>query len=153
MTDTCYFEDFNQGARFESGSYTVQKEEAIDFALSYDPQAQHVDEEAAKGSMFGKLVISGWHTAAISMRLKLQTPLAKVHGGLVGMGLESVRWLKPVCPGDSLYVVITILQTRVSNSNPSRGVVKYKLETFNQEGVLVMELITAVTMPRKNAGK
>lgn len=147
MPDAYYFEDFAIGQTFTSDSYVVDRDTAIAFAREYDPQGQHIDDEAAKHSVFGALVISGWQTAAISMRLKLQTPLGKVANGLVGVGLESVRWPKPVLPNDMLHVVITIVDKRVSNSRPDKGIVKYQLETLNQRGEKVMHAVTAVFMP------
>ncbi len=147
MPESYYFEDFTIGQQFKSGEQIVDREHAITFAKEYDPQPHHTDEIAAKESIFGALVISGWQTAAISMRLKLQTPLAKVAHGLVGIGIESVRWPKPVLPNDTLHVLITVLEKRISNSRPTHGILKYKVETFNQHNVQVMEMITAVFMP------
>lgn len=149
MIEAYYYEDFSVGQQFKSGERVVDRDIAIAFARDYDPQAQHIDEEAAKDSIFGGLVISGWQTAAISMRLKLQTPLANVARGLVGIGLESVRWPKPVFPDDTLHIVVTILEKRVSGSRPDKGIVKYNVETFNQRNEKVMEMVTAVFMPRK----
>jgi acyl dehydratase len=149
MRKALYYEDFEAGQQFHSGPYEMDKESVIHFARQYDPQPQHTDEEAAKESLFGQLVASGWHTAAASMRMKLDSPLANVAGGLVGMGLESVKWPRPVLPGDSLRIVITILEKRVSNSRPDRGVVRYKVETFNQKDEKVMEMVTAVIAPRR----
>lgn len=146
-----YYEDFEVGQQFRTGTQEVDRDIAIAFARDYDPQPQHIDEEGAKKSIFGQLVISGWQTAAISMRLKLSTPLAKVANGLVGVGLESVKWPRPVLPGDTLYVIVTVLEKRTSNSRPDKGIVKYKVETFNQRDEKVMEMITSVFMPRKPA--
>ncbi len=144
-----YYEDFEVGQQFKTGTQHVDRDVAIAFARDYDPQLQHIDEEAAKNSVFGQLVISGWQTAAISMRLKLTTPLAKVANGLVGVGLESVKWPKPVLPNDVLYIIVTILEKRVSGSRPDKGIVKYKVETFNQRDEKVMEMTTSVFMPRR----
>lgn len=142
-----YYEDFTVGQQFTGGGYAVTKDEAIAFASAFDPQFFHVDEEAAKGSIFGKLAVSGLHTAAISMRLKIDSPLSKVAGGLIGLGLESVKWPQPVYPGDTLRIVITITSKRLSQSNPSKGVVHYRIDTFNQHDSLVMKMDTAVLVP------
>jgi acyl dehydratase len=149
-----YFEDFTQGQQFTNGGYTVSKEQAIAFAKDFDPQYFHVDEEAAKSSIFRKLAVSGVHTAAISMRLKIDSPISKVKGGLVGLGFESLKWPMPVYPGDCLRIVITITAVRKSKSNPSNGVVSYRVETFNQDDKLVMQMETAVLVPcRQQSGE
>ena len=153
MPKELYYEDFVAGQQFHSKrSYKIETENALAFAKEFDPQAQHTDEAVAKNSLFGKLVISGWHTAAATMRLKLDTPLANVANGLVGMGLENVRWPRPVTPGDALRVVVTVLDKRLSRSKPDKGIVKYKVETFNQRDELVMEMTTAVIAPRRDPG-
>jgi acyl dehydratase len=151
MTTTLHYEDFSTGQTFAAGGYTITKESAIAFAREYDPQYFHIDEEAAKSSFFGGLAVSGWQTAAASMWLKLQTPLGKVAGGLIGMGLEHLKWPRPVYPGDTLRIVVTITGTRVSNSRPSHGVVQYKVETYNQNDALVCVGGTAVMVPKRGA--
>lgn len=151
MTDALYFEDFDVGQQFTAGSVVLEKDHALRFAQAYDPQVFHVDEEAARGSFFGRLVVSGWQTAAVTMRLKTASDLGKVAGGLVGLGLESVKWPRPVYPGDTLRIVITITEKRPSQSKPTYGIVKYKVETLNQRGDLVMEMHTAVWVPRGSA--
>lgn len=148
MTHTpLYFEDFAAGQEYKAGGYTITKEKSVAFCNEFDPQYFHVDEEAAKGSVFGTLICSGWHTAAVTMRLKAQSGLEKVAGGLLGMGLETVKWPRPTFPGDTLDATFTILETRRSASKPTHGVVKYKGETRNQNGEVVMEMHTAVWVP------
>lgn len=147
MSTELYFEDFYAGQRFISGHHAISRAEAVGFAHEYDPQYFHVDEEAARSSPFGKLAVSGWQTAAITMRLKAKSGLEKVSGGLIGMGLESVVWPQPVYPGDTLNAVFTVLETRRSKSKPTHGVVKYRGETFNQNGEIVMRMVTAVWVP------
>ncbi|MFO0390104.1 MAG: MaoC family dehydratase [Alphaproteobacteria bacterium] len=143
-----YYEDFTIGQTLESRSqYTISRENAIAFAQEYDPQAQHLDDEKAKDSIFGALVVSGWHTAAVTMRLKTQTDLADIEGGLVGLGTESMRWPRPTMPGDTLRLVITILDKRLSQSKPGKGIIRYKAETLNQKGELMMEMFTNVIVP------
>ncbi len=149
MSNILYFEDFHADQVFEQGGYTITKEAAIAFATEFDPQYFHIDEEAAKASYFKSLAVSGWHTAAASMRLKVQTPLSKVAGGLIGMGLEQMRWPRPVYPGDTIRIVITILETRISKSRPTSGIVKYRVDTYNQRDELVMDGLTAVIVPRR----
>lgn len=150
MSEPLYYEDFSVGQQFGSArSYVIEKDDALAFAREFDPQAQHTDEEGAKKSLFGELVVSGWHTAAASMRLKTETELFKVADGVVGMGLESVRWPIPTRPGDALRITITILAMRASTSRPDKGIIKYKVETFNQRGELAMEMITSVMVPRR----
>lgn len=149
MSEALYFEDFDVGQQFREGSFLTTKEHAAAFAREYDPQYFHIDGEAAKQGIWGGLVLSGWHTAAISMRMKIATPLGRVAGGLIGLGIESIRWPQPVYPGDALSITITILDKRVSQSKPTYGVVRYRLETFNQRHELVMDMVTAVWMPRR----
>lgn len=150
MGEELYYEDFKVGQQFKSArNYVIEKDDAIAFAREFDPQRQHTDEEGARDSLFGELVVSGWHTAAASMRLKTETELFKVAEGVVGMGLESVRWPVPTRPGDALRIVITILAMRASTSRPDKGIIKYKVETFNQRDELAMEMITSVMVPRR----
>jgi len=150
MSNPVYFEDFHAGQKFESSTQPMALDEIITFAKAFDPQPQHIDIEAAKGTLFGTLIASGWHTGAVAMKQKLETPLGRVSTGLVGMGLEQVRWPRPVYPGDSIRSIVHVLETRISTSRPEKGVVKYRVETLNQKGEPVMEMTTAVLMPRKN---
>lgn len=147
MADELYFEDFEIGQEFHTDSHLVTKESSIAFAKDYDPQYFHIDEEAAKHSPFGRLVTSGWQTAAITMRLKAGSAMNKVAGGMVGMGIETVKWPKPVYPGDTLRAVITIVEKRRSQSKPTHGIVKYRMETFNQHEEQVLEMVTAIWVP------
>ncbi len=146
-----YYEDFSVDQRFESAPHTTTMEEALRFAQRYDPQAQHLDAEAAKESLFGKLVLSGWETASIAMSQKLASPLGKVAQGLVGIGVESMRWHIPVVPGDTLTTITTITNTRVSSSWPEKGIVQYRVESINQHGKRVLEMQVSVLMPRRPA--
>lgn len=149
---TLYFEDFYVGQVIPGGStHTMDKADVIDFARRYDPQPQHVDDAAARHTQFGTLVASGMHTAAISMRIKLDGPLGQVVGGLQGLGLENVRWTQPVKPGDTLRIVTTIVGLRPSQSKPGKAVMQYKVETFNQHNERVMEITTSALMNRRPA--
>lgn len=146
-----YYEDFEPGQEFKSSdTYTIDKDDAIAFAKEFDPQIQHIDEARAADTTFGRLVVSGWHTAAASMRLKTLTDLFNVAGGLIGIGVENIGWPRPTLPGDTLNLVITILEKRTSNSRPDKGLVKYKMETFNQRGDLAMSSTVTVIVPRRS---
>ncbi len=152
MRKALYYEDFTVGQEITSSEpYEMSKEAIIAFATEFDPQPMHIDEEGAKNSLFGRLVASGWHTSSATMRLKTQTLLADLAGGLVGMGVESVRWPRPTLPGDKLRLLITILDMRESKSKPDKGIIKYKVETFNQHDELVMEMVTAVIATRRGS--
>ncbi|MBM3617086.1 MAG: MaoC family dehydratase [Alphaproteobacteria bacterium] len=147
MSAELYLNDFRPGQEFLSPTHTLSLEEAVSFAKQYDPQYYHIDVEAAKKGPYGRLIASGWQTAAITMKLKAATELANVAGGLLGLGLESVKWPRPVYPGDTLRVVLTVLDVRRSNSKPTHGVVKYSMDTYNQHDEKVMEAVTAVWVP------
>lgn len=147
-----YYDDFTVGEQIVSArSQTMTAEAIIDFAREFDPQPQHVDPDAARHTQFGELVASGWHTGGVSVRLKLETKLGQVVGGLAGLGLETIRWPQPVRPGDALSVRVTILEKRDSISRPEQGIVRYRVETLNQQGALVMEIFTAVLMRKRPA--
>lgn len=151
MSTPLYYEDFTIGQTLESRThYTIDRASAIHFAKEFDPQHQHIDDEKARESIFGELVVSGWHTAAATMRLKTETDLVHIAGGLVGLGTETMRWPRPTMPGDTLRLVITILDKRLSQSKPGKGVIKYKAETLNQKGELMMEMVTHVIVPCRN---
>lgn len=152
MKKELYYENFAVGDVLHSGDYTIAREDAVAFAREYDPQAQHLGDAEAAASLFGALIVSGWQTAAISMRLKMTSAFAQTPEGIIGMGLESVRWPHPVYPGDTLHITITILEMRHSASRAGRGVVKYRLTTFNQHDVPVMEMVTTVLMPLRPQG-
>ena len=141
-----YLEDLAAGQTFRSGTITVDRQSIVAFAAEFDPQPFHLDESAATGSLFGRLVASGWHTAALTMRLLVSGGF-QVAGGLIGMGVESVRWPRPVYPGDVLHVESEVLEVRTSQSNPARGVVKIRNTTVNQDGQPVMIQIASLTVP------
>ena len=145
-----YFEDFEIGQRLETEHFAIDKKRALAFAHEYDPQYYHVDEEKAKDGPYGRLIVSGWQTAAVTMKLKTTSKLVEIAGGLLGLGVESLKWPRPVYPDDELHAVITITDKRPSNSKPTHGIVKYKVETLNQNDELVMEMQTAVWVPRRS---
>jgi acyl dehydratase len=135
-----YWEDFPVGHVREFGSMLVTRESVIEFASQFDPQPFHLDEEAAKHSLFGRLAASGWHTCAMAMRMMCDEYLLD-SASLGSPGLESLRWLKPVYPGDTLSVRLTTVESRPMNSRPDVGLVRSKWEVVNQrrEPVLAME--------------
>ena len=137
MVDVLYFEDMVVGAAETFGAYRVTREEVLDFAGKYDPQPFHLDDEAAKGSIFGRLAASGWQTASITMRLMVDHRIGR-SASLGGAGVDKLRWQKPVYPGDTLSVRTTLLEKRRSRSRPGMGLIISRQETFNQHGEVVM---------------
>jgi acyl dehydratase len=134
-----YFEDFPPGDVRESPARTVTRDEIIAFAREFDPQPFHVDEAAAAHTIYQGLIASGWHTIAIYMRLMWDSYL-KDTLSLGSPGVDEVRWLKPVRPGDTLRVRFTVLEAAPSRSKPDRGIVRSLSEVFNQHGEVVMTL-------------
>jgi len=132
-----WFEDFRPGDVAEFGDYEMTEAEIVAFATRYDPQPFHVDAERAHASPFGGLIASGWHTASAMMRL-LVDHYVPPRSGLGSPGVDEVRWLVPVRPGDRLRVRVTVLDQRRSRSKPDRGVVHTLNEVLNQDGTVVM---------------
>ena len=130
-----FFEEFAPGQKFASPVLTVDAAAITAFAAEFDPQPFHLDEEAARASLFAGLAASGWHTAAMTMRLCLASDFRPA-GGIIGVGGE-LNWLKPVRPGDQLHVEIEVTETRVSRSRPAQGIVKVRITTLNQRGEIV----------------
>jgi acyl dehydratase len=133
---TWFFEDFEVGKVIEVGKRTVSEEEIIDFATKFDPQPFHIDKEAAAQSIYGGVIASGWHTCSMIMRLMVDGFLNKA-ASMGSPGLEEVRWIKPVRPGDTLTVTTTAVEKRPSGSKPDRGVVVTVWEAKNQHGEVV----------------
>ena len=131
-----YFEDFAVGSRRELDSYLVTEEEILAFARQYDPQPFHIDKEAAANSIYGGLISSGWMTCSIMMRLLVLSTTGK-SASMGSPGVDEIRWLKPVYAGDTLTVVLNVLDTRASQSKPDRGIVHTQWEATNQRGELV----------------
>jgi acyl dehydratase len=146
MAGELYFEDMPVGRRFVSRTLMVEKDAVLAFATQFDPQPFHIDEAAARNTLFQRLAASGWHTAAMTMRLIVET--LPVAGGVIGAGLDALRWPKPVYPGDTLHVEIEVVEARLSRSNPSGGWVKLQITTRNQAGDAVQ-----VAMPNIMASK
>lgn len=136
-----YYEDIEIGKLYGSDEVAVSEEEAIEFAKKYDPQPFHIDKVAAKESVFGRLVVSGWHTAALTMRLRVTGDL-QLAGGWVGLGIEGMKWPKPVIPGDTLRAAFEVIEKRESKSNPARGIIRVRTQTFNQDNELVFETVS-----------
>ena len=134
-----YFEDYPPGAVFTAGAMAVSEADIIDFARKYDPQAMHTDPEAASRGQFGGLIASGWHTGALMMRLFADNFLSPT-SSVASPGLDELRWLRPVRPGDTLSLRVTILEARPSRSRPEQGVVRSLVEVLNQTGDVVMSL-------------
>lgn len=135
-----YFEDFTVGVRFESPAVAVTAADIVDFARRFDPQPFHLDAEAARSSAYGGLIASGLHTVALSFRLFLETG-ALAASSLGSPGLDEIRWLRPVRPGDALRVVVQVLDARPSRSKPDRGIVTLRYETLNQRAETVLTMI------------
>jgi acyl dehydratase len=143
-----YYEDLATGRTFRTASIDVTAEEVASFAARYDPQPFHLDPEAAKQSVFGGLVASGWMTAALTMRLMVKSEF-DFGSGVVGLGVDSLRWPRPVRPGDRLTAEIEVMAMRTSESKPGFGVVKLKTTTHNQHGEVVQVQVSNVLVPRR----
>ena len=143
-----YLEEFEVGQKFGSGRLRVEKERIKTFAAEFDPQPFHLDDDAARNTMFRGLAASGWHTAAITMKLLVESDLKPV-GGIVGAGLDELRWPLVVRPGDELRVESEILNVRTSKSHPERGLIKVKTTTFNQLNEPVQVAVVNLVVPRR----
>lgn len=145
-----YWEDFEPGQVIEiEGTTTLTKDEIMEFAREWDPQPFHIDEAAAEKSIYGGVIASGWHTGAATMRLLVDGLLGKT-ASLGSPGLDEMRWLKPVRPGDTLRARAVVHETRPSRSKPDRGTVKVTWETYNQDGEKVMTM-TGIQMIARRA--
>jgi acyl dehydratase len=137
--DKRYFEDYVQGSVHEFGSIAVEEGEMISFASRFDPQPFHTDPEAGKRSIYGGLIASGWHSASLMMRLFVDHYLSHV-ASLGSPGVDELKWLKPVRPGDTLALRITVSETKRSRSKPDRGIVYSYVEALNQKEEIVMTM-------------
>ena len=147
MAATLYLDDLKPGARFTSGEHALDAAQIVDFAQRFDPQPFHLDADAAKTTFFQGLAASGWHTAAITMRLLVQSglPLAD---GIIGSGGE-IQWPRPTRPGDVLHVESEVLEVTPSRSRPERGMVTVRSETLNQHGDVCQRLTTKLVVSRR----
>lgn len=132
-----HFEDFPVGRRFETESLTVSEADILDFARRFDPQYFHADPDAAKAGPFGGIIASGFHTLSASFSLFFRLHLVE-HANLGSPGMEEVRWLRPLRPGDTIHMVAEVTEQRPSQSRPDRGLVWMRHDTFNQRGELIM---------------
>jgi acyl dehydratase len=143
-----YLEDFAVGQTFGSRRLRIDKARVLAFAAEFDPQPFHLDEAAARRSIFGGLAASGWHTAAVTMRLMIEIEL-KPAGGFVGAGLDECRWPRPVRPGDELRVECEVIEVRPSKSRPEQGLIKLRTTTLNQDDEAVLVHVVNMVVPRR----
>jgi acyl dehydratase len=144
-----HFEDFKAGDVFELGTHAMTRERILSFAREFDPQPFHTDEAAAATSIYGGLIASGWHTCAVFMRLFVDRLLGRC-ASLGSPGVDELRWLKPVRPGDVLRARYTVLVAEPHPRRPDRGTVRSLAEVFNQDGVLVMTVRAANLIAKRN---
>jgi len=150
---TLYFEDFEPGDAHEfPGRYTFTREAMIDFARQYDPQPFHMDEAAASRSIYGGLIASGWQTVGVTFRLAVEGLIGRT-ASMGSPGVEEVRWLRPVRPGDTVKVRAEVLDARPSQSKPDRGLVRVRYETSNQRDELVLTMVGLGLFGRRPAGR
>ena len=143
-----YFDDLKKGDRFQSGPYEVTEKQIIEFAREFDPQSFHLDQTKARQTMFEGLIASGWHTAAITMRLFVKT--LNFAEGAIGLGVDELRWPNPVRPGDTLQVETEIVDSRESKSKPSHGIIRLRNVTTNQRGEIVQTMFANALVPKKS---
>lgn len=143
-----YLEDFAVGQKFGSGRLTIDEQRIKSFAAEFDPQPFHLDDEAARGSMFRGLAASGWHTAALTMRLLVDSDL-KPADGIIGAGFDEFRWPRPVRPGDELHLESEVLEVRPSKSRPEQGMIKVRTTTLNQNDEPVQISVGNLVVPRR----
>ena len=143
-----YFEDLKAGDRFKSGTYKVSEEQIISFGREFDPQPFHLDAALARQTMFKGLIASGWHTAAITMRLFVQT--LNFAEGAIGLGVDELRWPNAVRPGDVLQVETEIVDLRESRSKPSHGIVRIRNVTANQRDEVVQTMFASALVLRRS---
>jgi acyl dehydratase len=143
-----YLEDFRLGQTFSSGTLRVDAERVKRFAAEFDPQPFHLDEHTARETMFRGLAASGWHTAALTMRLLVESDVNPA-GGLIGAGVEELRWPRPVRPGDELRIESEVIEVRPSQSRPEQGWIKLRTTTLNQNGEAVQIFVANLIVPRR----
>ena len=146
-----YWEDFTPGRVFETPTRSLSEEDIVRFGLEYDPQAFHTDAEAARATPFGGLIASGWQTASLCMRMLCDLYLLE-SASMGSPGVDEVRWVKPVRPGDTLRLKSTVLETRASASRPDMGTVRSRSEVYNQRDELVMHMSGVGMFRRRSPG-
>ena len=137
-----YYEDIAVGARQSFGSYEVTRGDVLAFAQKFDPQPFHLSDEAAAETHFGRLSASGWHTCAMTMAMLVENLKANRQAGLGSPGIDQLRWKKPVYPGDTLRVESVVIEKRRSASRPEMGLFKTRMQTFNQHGDVVLDMVS-----------
>lgn len=150
MADDLYFEDFTVGREFRTDGASVTESQILDFALAFDPQPFHMDLEAAKQSMFGGLIASGFHTMALTFRLFAQTR-ALAACSLGSPGVDELRWLRPVRPGDTLRATVQVVEQRPSGSKPDRGIIRLHWTALNQRSEPVLTMTSMQLVKRRPA--
>jgi acyl dehydratase len=145
-----YLEDFAAGQIYQTGRIRVDKEQIVAFATQFDPQPYHLDDDAARKSVFGGLAASGWHTAAVTMRLMVDGEF-KPAGGILGVGFDDLSWPRPVRPGDELHAKSEVLEVRPSKSRPDRGMIRVRTTTLNQNDEAVQVFTGNLIVPRRPA--
>ncbi len=150
MGDDLYFEDFTVGREFRTDGATLTESQILDFALAFDPQPFHMDVEAAKQSMFGSLIASGFHTMALTFRLFVQTR-ALAACSLGSPGVDELRWLRPVRPGDTLRATVQVVEQRPSGSKPDRGIIRLQWTALNQRSEPVLTMTSMQLVKRRPA--
>lgn len=145
-----YFEDIVIGSTQSFGRYVVTREEVIAFAQKYDPQPFHLSDEAAAQTYFGRLSASGWNTCAMTMRMLVDNMSTIEQAGLGSPGIDMLRWVKPVYPGDTLRCETLIMEKRRSRSRPEMGLFKSRCQTFNQNEELVLEMVNNALIRVRN---
>lgn len=143
-----YLEDFSPGQTFGSDSVTVDTAAIKAYARQFDPQPFHLDEGAAASTLFKGLAASGWHTMSMTMRLLVDGGLP-IAGGIIGAGVDEIRWPRPTRPGDTLRLVSEILEVRPSKSRPEQGLMKVRTTTFNQNDEPVQVMVSNLVVPRR----
>jgi acyl dehydratase len=146
-----YLEDLTPGQRYRTGSATVDLAQIQAFAAQFDPQPFHLDPEAAKQTLFGELVASGWHTMGITMRLIVGSDV-QLGWGFLGAGVENMDWRHPVRPGDTLRAENEVLEIKPSRSKPDRGIVRIRTTTYNQRDQPVLSFTARLIVPKRNPG-
>lgn len=140
--DRRYFEDLDVGRSAQFGSYAVTREDVMAFAAKYDPQPFHLSDDAAAATHFGRLSASGWHTVAMTMAMVVENMKSERQAGLGSPGIDELKWLRPVYPGDTLRCETEILEKRRSASRPEMGIFKSRMRVFNQDDVMVMTFVS-----------
>ena len=151
MTRDLYLEDLAPGQVYGSGEATVTEADIVRFASEFDPQPFHLDAGQAASTFFGGLAASGWHTASLTMRLLVDSEL-RLAGGIIGAGMDELRWPKPLRPGDTIRLTSEVIELRPSRSRPSQGLAKVRTTTLNQHGEPVQVLVANLLVVRRPEG-